>query len=54
MRRGTSRSWDHAQLVHEQLLHAIRIGARLFVKRVATDDNIADLPSREVPCSFFF
>ena len=48
VRRGTSRSWVHAQLAHEQLLHAIKINARLFVKRVATDDNIADLPSREV------
>ena len=47
VRRGTARSWDHAQLVHEQLLHAVQIGARLLVKRVATDDNIADLPSRE-------
>jgi len=47
-RRGTARSWDHAQLVHEQWLQAARLRMQLFVKRVATDDNIADLPSREV------
>ena len=48
MRRGSARSWDHAQLVHDQWFHAARTGMRLFVKRVATDVNIADLPSREV------
>ena len=46
-RRGSARSWDHAQLVHEQWLHAVRCKMNLFIKRVATDDNIADLPSRE-------
>ena len=46
VRRGSARSWDHAQLVHEQWLHAALSGIEIFVKRVATDDNIADLPSR--------
>ena len=48
VRRGTARSWDHAQLVHEQWLQAALLEMQVFVKRVATDDNIADLPSREV------
>ena len=47
MRRGTARSLDHAQLVHSQWHHVARLGAGVYVKRVATDDNIADLPSRE-------
>ena len=48
LRRGTARAWDHAQLVHQQWLHAAKEGLQLWVVRVATDDNIADLPSREV------
>ena len=47
MRRGTARSLDHAQLVHSQWHHVARLGAGVHVKRVATDDNIADLPPRE-------
>jgi hypothetical protein len=45
-RKGTARHWDHAQLVHAQWLHAARARMELWVKRVATKDNIADLPSR--------
>ena len=45
--KGTARSWDHAQLVHAQWLHAARERMQLYVKRVATEDNIADLPSRK-------
>ena len=45
--KGTARSWDHAQLVHAQWLHAAREHMQLYVKRVATEDNIADLPSRK-------
>ena len=48
VRRGAARSWGHAQLVHEQWLHAPLNSVEIFVKRVATDDNIADLPSRSV------
>ena len=47
VRRGTSRAWDHAQLVHSQLLFALRHRMSLFVKRVDTTENIADIPSRE-------
>lgn len=45
-RRGSARSWDHAQLVHAQWFQLVRLNINVFVKRVATDDNIADLPSR--------
>ena len=50
VRRGSAKRLDHAQLVHSQWLHAAKLGMRLHVVRVATHDNIADLPSREV-CS---
>ena len=46
VRRGSARSWDHAQLVHAQWFHIVRMRANVFVRRVATDDNVADLPSR--------
>ena len=48
VRRGSSRTWDHAQLVHAQWLHAAALGVHLHIKRVGTTDNIADLPSRKV------
>ena len=44
--KGRARAWDHAQLVHSQWLHAAKEHMRLHIVRVATDDNIADLPSR--------
>ena len=44
--RGRARAWDHAQLVHAQWLHIAQLRALVFIKRVATDDNLADLPSR--------
>ena len=47
VRRGSARSWDHAQLVHQQWLHAAVQNLHLHIKRVATKDNIADLPSRQ-------
>ena len=47
-RRGTARSLDHAQLVHTQWLQVARLGLEVWVKRVRTEDNIADLPSRRV------
>ena len=47
IRRGTARSLDHAQLVHHQWLFIAEHGINLFVKRVGTKYNIADLPSRK-------
>ena len=34
--------------MHQQWLHIVQMRMRVFVKRVSTDDNIADLPSRKV------
>ena len=48
LRRGCARRWDHAQLVHQQWLHALKMRLALHVVRVDTHDNIADLPSRRV------
>eukprot|EP00973_Karenia_brevis_P036713 5058825-Karenia_brevis.AAC.1 len=45
-RRGSAKAWDHAQLVHQQWLHAACLGMSLHIVRVATTDNVADLPSR--------
>eukprot|EP00973_Karenia_brevis_P009904 1338770-Karenia_brevis.AAC.1 len=47
-RRGTARKYDHTQLVHQQWLKVTQLGAAVYVKRVATQDNLADLPSRGV------
>ena len=41
---------DHAQLVHKQWTHVAEQGLNLYIVRVGTHDNIADLPSREVRC----
>ena len=48
VRRGTARSWDHAQFVQEQWLHVARTRMELFVVRVGSKDNIADFPPRRV------
>ncbi len=44
--KGSARSWDHAQLVHAQWLHVAREHMQIWVQRVDTAVNIADLPSR--------
>ncbi len=46
-RRGTARSLDHALLVRARWLRAGRWGVQGGVTRVARDDNIGDLPSRD-------
>ena len=50
IRKGSAKSFDHAQLVHAQWFHLTRMRAAIWVKRVGTHDNIADLPSRLVRC----
>lgn len=45
-RVGTAKCWDHAQLVHTHCYHALRNKLDLFITRVDTDKDIADLPSR--------
>ena len=46
LRRGSARSYDHAQLVHAQWTFIAKAGIAVHVQRIASDDNIADLPSR--------
>ena len=45
-RKGSAKHLDHAEIVHAQWLHAAVNHMHLYIKRVPTDDNIADLPSR--------
>jgi len=47
LRRGSSKAVDHNRLVHATWLLATMFHVGLVVHRVPTDDNIADLPSRE-------
>ena len=44
--RGTAKSFDHCQILHEMWTHAAKCHMALWVQRVRTEDNIADLPSR--------
>lgn len=54
-RRGSARAYDHAQLIQRQWLQAAVLGMKVYVQRVSTNDNIADLPSRGVrSASYFF
>ena len=46
-KKGASRKFDHNCIVHCLWLVAAQYGIGLHIERVATDDNIADLPSRE-------
>ena len=45
--KGRARSWDHCCIIHSLWTHALLLRLEMFVYRVPTDDNIADLPSRE-------
>ena len=47
LRAGAAKASDHNLIVHALWLHAARVGYGLWVERVASKDNIADLPSRE-------
>ena len=46
-RKGSAREWDHACIVHCIWKKAVVLRCALFIQRVPTDENIADLPSRE-------
>ncbi len=46
-RKATARSFDHLCLVHGIWLRAVELRTELFVKRVPTESNVADDPSRE-------
>ena len=45
--KGRTKSWDHCLLVHEIWTHALCNHSHIWVERVPTKDNLADLPSRE-------
>ena len=45
--KGTAKAWDHTCIVHAIWLQAARLHMELWVDRVPTEENIADLPSRE-------
>ena len=47
LKGGAARSQDHNMLVHGIWLWAWRMGCSLWVERVPTKENSADLPSRE-------
>lgn len=44
--RGSAKSFDHRDIIHEMWTQATIFNMCLWIVRVATDDNIADLPSR--------
>jgi hypothetical protein len=46
VRKGTAVRMDHAQLVHSMWLQLVELEVEVFVVRVKSGDNIADLPSR--------
>ena len=45
--KGKAKQWDHTCVVHCLWLMAAKLGITMWIERVPTDDNIADLPSRE-------
>ena len=44
---GAAKATDHNMQIHALWLQAARNGHGLWIERVPTDDNVADLPSRE-------
>ena len=44
--KGSANAADHNRMVHEIWTLALEKGIHLWVERVPTEDNIADLPSR--------
>ena len=46
-RKGSCRADDHNALIHEIWTIALAFGMHLWLDRVPSDENIADLPSRE-------
>ena len=46
-RRGSAKAWDHNHIVHALWVKAAMLRCHLWVDRVPTKVNIADLPSRE-------
>ena len=46
-KKGKAKSWDHSCIVHSIWRRAALSKMMLWIERVPTDSNIADLPSRE-------
>ena len=46
-RKGSCRAWDLGWMIHELWTLAVLNKIHLWIERVASDDNISDLPSRE-------
>jgi hypothetical protein len=44
--KGSAKAFDHNQLVHEIWTQAMRFQIHLWVQRVPSEENIADLPSK--------
>ena len=45
-RKGSASSWDHCQVIHEIWSHALLNSTYVWIERVPSEDNLADLPSR--------
>ena len=45
--KGSARSFDHSCIVHCIWTKASDLNMQMFVDRVPTEQNVADLPSRE-------
>ena len=50
LRTGTAKSFDHCSLIHGMWTQALLSEMSIWVLRVPTDFNVADLPSRSVYC----
>jgi len=46
-RKGASRQFDHACIVHCLWSKAAQLGIEMVIDRAPSKDNLADLPSRE-------
>ena len=44
---GSARQFDHTCLTHALWKHLLHLNVEAQIQRVPTDDNLADLPSRE-------
>ena len=45
-RRGSAQAWDHCEMVHGIWTQAFLNQTHVWIERVASDDNLSDLPSR--------
>lgn len=45
-RRGSAQAWDHCEMIHGIWTQAFLNQTHVWIVRVASDDNLSDLPSR--------